>query len=61
MPERHPKSYLALSAVPGLLPEDAQVATEIERELRRIDRARSPIRRRRRVDRLIDLVWRSAA
>lgn len=45
-----PKSYLTLSAVPDLLPDDAGAAAAIERELEAGGRDV--------VDRLIDYVWR---
>ena len=58
---KDPEPYLTLSAVGDLGPEDARIATAIERELERIDRERNPGRRRRRVDRLIRFVWGDAA
>jgi len=42
-----PKTNLTLSAVPALLPEDAQAASVIERELERGA-----------IERVIDYVWR---
>lgn len=50
-PNYTPKTSLTLSAVPGLLPEDAQAAAVIERELEAIDQGEGS------VDRLIAYVW----
>lgn len=46
----YPKTILALSAVPVLLPEDAELVPSIERELERIEAGASP-------DRLIEYIW----
>jgi hypothetical protein len=47
-----PKTGLALSAVSDLLPEDAQAATSIERELEAVDAGDVAA-----VDRIIRYVW----
>lgn len=60
MPERHPRSYLTLSAVAGLHPDDPRIASAIERELEKIERARRRGRTgiaRHRTDRLIEFVF----
>lgn len=44
------KTNLTLSAVPGLLPEDAAAVPSIERELERIEAGASP-------DQLIEYIW----
>lgn len=44
------KTVLALSAVPALLPEDAEASASIERELESIEAGGSP-------DRLIEYIW----
>lgn len=52
-----PKTYLTLSAVGETDLDHCRTAAAIERQLERIDRARTHRQRRRRVDRLIRFVW----
>jgi hypothetical protein len=51
-PKSTPKTSLTLSAAPGLVPEDAGAAANLERELEAIDAGDLEA-----VDRLIQYVW----